>query len=558
MDSLQSEINIMIARENILLQDRNKKLHNQRMMAPAMLLLLSLMALAVVFIAYWQLNKSLLNAQQLNNEVINQKIQLEKNKHIEASQKELKSLIKQAPVAITLLEGENLLLQVANDTALQLMGKTEQEVNNKPLNEIFPELAERQKIYKQVFNSGIPYEGKEVEVNFNRNGEKNNAYYNLNYLPWYNSEGKIKGVMGVGVDVTVQVLTRKKIQESEERFRSLAQTLPQLVWVTDAQGNAEFASLRWKEFSGIEPGGEEEWRAIVHPDDYDNINAAWVHSLTTGNLYMFDVRLKNKHGEYIWHTAKGEPVLDKENNIVKWVGAFTDIQDQKIIEEKKDEFISIASHEMKTPLTTAKAYLQMLELSLYENNEDANLYAKKASQSVNRLNELISELLDVSKIRLGKLNYTISTFNFTDMVDSTVENLQLTTPTHTIIKNGKVWDEVTGDKERLQQVVINLLTNAIKYSPGAAKVSITMEQENDSIKVSVKDWGIGITQESLTKIFEKYHRVEEHSVHFQGLGIGLFISYEIIQRHHGKLWAESEPGKGSTFYFTIPVNSNLE
>jgi signal transduction histidine kinase len=143
------------------------------------------------------------------------------------------------------------------------------------------------------------------------------------------------------------------------------------------------------------------------------------------------------------------------------------------------------------------------------------------------------------------------------MIDNTVGSIQLTSTTHTIIKTGIVNHEVHGDKDRLQQVVINLLTNAIKYSPGAEKVFINVEQGNDNVTVSVKDTGIGIAQQSLNKIFEKYHRVEEHAVHFQGLGIGLFISYEIIQRHHGKLWAESEPGKGSTFYFTIPLITNL-
>ncbi len=161
--------------------------------------------------------------------------------------------------------------------------------------------------------------------------------------------------------------------------------------------------------------------------------------------------------------------------------------------------------------------------------------------------------MDVSKIQLGKLNYNITTFNFNDLIDRTVENIQLTSTRHNIVKMGIVNDEVVGDKDRLQQVVINLLTNAIKYSPHSKKVFITVEQENDLIMVAVKDSGIGIAQKSLDKIFEKYHRVEEHAVQFQGLGIGLFVSYEIIQRHHGKLWAESQPGKGSTFYFTLPV-----
>jgi PAS domain S-box-containing protein len=358
-------------------------------------------------------------------------------------------------------------------------------------------------------------------------------------------------------DVTRQKQIEKEIRDSEERFRSLAQTLPQLVWVTNAQGISEFASIRWEEYSGIEPNGELEWKAIVHPEDLDRINNAWAHSLTTGAIYKSEVRLKNKNSEYRWHGVTGEPVFDQNKKIVKWVGTFTDIQEQKLNDERKDEFVSLASHEMKTPLTTAKAYLQMLELTLDGNDEEATLFAKKANQSVDRLTELVSELLDVSKIRLGKLQYTLATFDLNELIDDTVGNIQLTTTTHKIIKKGTIYDQVYGDKNRLQQVLINLLSNAIKYSPGEKDVFITIEQRGDTIQVSVKDAGIGIAQNSLYKIFDKYHRIEEHAVHFQGLGIGLFISFEIIQRHKGKLWAESEPGKGSVFHFTLPLNNSL-
>ena len=226
------------------------------------------------------------------------------------------------------------------------------------------------------------------------------------------------------------------------------------------------------------------------------------------------------------------------------------------MEEKKDEFISIASHEMKTPLTTAKGYLQLLELSMDKADETAILYAKKASHSVNRLNELIGELMDVSKIQYGKLDYSITNFDFNEMVDNAVDDIQHTSQIHTIVKTGKINQLVTGDKERLQQVVINLLTNAIKYSPDGKSVFINMQQENGEITLSVKDNGIGISKANLKKIFDKYFRVEDHSIQFQGLGIGLFISHEIIERHHGKLWAESSLGNGSTFYFTLPVNKN--
>jgi two-component system CheB/CheR fusion protein len=227
----------------------------------------------------------------------------------------------------------------------------------------------------------------------------------------------------------------------------------------------------------------------------------------------------------------------------------------RLKEQKKDEFISIASHEMKTPLTTAKGYLQLLEQSLEKSDETANLYAKKASHAVGRLNELVNDLLDSSKLQFGRLNYNITTFDFNEMVDEAIEDIQHTAKVHLIVKTGNIAEQITGDKERLKQVVINLLTNAIKYSPKGKKVFLSLAKKKGAIKLSVKDDGIGISKYNLEKIFDKYFRVEEQSLMYQGLGIGLFISQEIIQRHHGKLWAESKPGKGSTFHFTLPVSS---
>ena len=259
-------------------------------------------------------------------------------------------------------------------------------------------------------------------------------------------------------------------------------------------------------------------------------------------------------GAYYWHLSRGHAQKDSDGKITVWIGTHTDIDEQKRKEQQKDEFIGIASHEMKTPLTTAKAYLQLLELSLDKESETTKLYAKKASFAVDRLNELIGELMDVSKIQSGKLDYNITVFNFNEMVDDAVENIRDASPKHAFIKTGKAEQEVTGDKQRLQQVVINLLSNAVKYSPDSSDVYISIEQLKDEIKVSVKDNGIGIDKEHLEKIFDRYYRVEEHAIQFRGLGIGLFISHEIIQRQQGKLWAESEPGKGSTFYFTLPVS----
>ncbi len=375
---------------------------------------------------------------------------------------------------------------------------------------------------------------------------------------WFNDEKIAYRFNGTLSDITERATTRKKIKESEQRFQAAIEAVEGILWTNNGKGEMEGQQSGWASLTGqtYEQYQGYGWSKAIHPDDAQPTVDAWTKAVRERKMFIFEHRVKTKEEGYKYFSVRAIPLINPDGSIRQWVGVHSDIQDQKIREEKKDEFISIASHEMKTPLTTIKAYLQMLDLCLDETHEEANLYVKKANQSINRLNELVSELLDVSKIRLGKLNYTITTFNFNDMIESTIENIQLTSPKHTIINTGKVCDEVTGDKDRLQQVVINLLNNAIKYSPGAKEVFIRIEQEKEIIKVSVKDTGIGISKQSLNKIFEKYHRIDEHAVHFQGLGIGLFISYEIIQRHHGKLWAESEPNKGSTFYFTIPLDTN--
>jgi PAS domain S-box-containing protein len=179
-------------------------------------------------------------------------------------------------------------------------------------------------------------------------------------VPITDGNGKIYRWIGTNTDIDDKINFENQLKEREEKFRSLVQTLPQLVWVTDEMGNAEFSSFRWKEYTGIEPGGENEWKAIVHPDDYDYINAAWVHSLTTGNIYSADVRLKSKAGEYRWFTVKGEPILNKENKIVKWVGAFTDVHSEKTITMELEEKVAARTIELKE---SEKKFYSLFNLS---------------------------------------------------------------------------------------------------------------------------------------------------------------------------------------------------
>jgi signal transduction histidine kinase len=267
-----------------------------------------------------------------------------------------------------------------------------------------------------------------------------------------------------------------------------------------------------------------------------------------------EFRLKRSDGEYLWHLAIAKPVARKEEEALDmWIITLTNIHGQKLLDEKKDEFIGIASHELKTPLTSAKAYAQMLQMLLKkEHNAEALMYAKRTNLFIDRLNNLISELLDMTKIQYGKLQIFSTPFNFNELLTDTIEMMQHTKPKHRILINGAAAYFISGDRDRIQQVLINLLSNAIKYSPEANRVEINITNREDHLRVAVKDYGIGIPKSDQQKIFDRFYRVEDNTTKFQGLGIGLFISAEIIRRHEGDIWVESSPGKGSTFYFTLP------
>ncbi|WP_313502974.1 ATP-binding response regulator [Kaistella carnis] len=236
-----------------------------------------------------------------------------------------------------------------------------------------------------------------------------------------------------------------------------------------------------------------------------------------------------------------------------------EIEFRKEAERKKDEFISIASHELKTPMTSIKGYIQLLERSLDKNDKEtirARLH--KVQNQIEKLNLLIADLLDISKIESGKLKFNKQYFSFDNLLDHLIEVMQQSNPQVKIVKKGSVNGNILGDEMRIEQVIINFITNAIKYGPDGEEIHINSEIRDNQLYFSVKDFGIGMSEEHQQKIFEKFYRIEETSERFQGLGIGLYICQEIIDRHKGKIGAHSVLGEGSEFYFQIPLYSEKE
>ncbi len=225
----------------------------------------------------------------------------------------------------------------------------------------------------------------------------------------------------------------------------------------------------------------------------------------------------------------------------------------KLMEEKKDEFISIASHELKTPLTTIKAYTQLAISLANECTPVITQYLQKVDQYAGKVNYLINELLDVSRIQGGKLRLSETEVTIETFLPEVLNSMQHITQTHAITLNKIEKAKVKVDTIRLEQVITNLISNAAKYSPGKDKIIVNSVKKDNSIVISFTDFGIGIPKEKISKIFDRFYRVDEVSKEFSGLGIGLYISAEIIKQHDGKIWAESIEGEGSTFYLSLPA-----
>lgn len=344
-----------------------------------------------------------------------------------------------------------------------------------------------------------------------------------------------------------QVTMRSEI----DHFHLMLEALPQIAFTLDAGGAVTFVNSKWYEYSV-----SEKVFPVAHPDD-QSILMEFERCRKNKRALQLEIRIKNiKTREFRYHLLRMSPVFDGRS-IKNWVGTFTDIEDQKKVEKEKDEFLSIASHELKTPLTSIKAYMQLLERKLKKNEEDPEVsYVSKALSQVEKLNSLITDLLDVSKIDNGKLKINKKRNKLDHVINNAIDTIIQTHDDKVkISRHGFIPDiEIAFDEIRIEQVLINFLTNAIKYSPENNQIIVTTFVDETEVRVSVTDFGIGIPDFKQDAVFKKFYRVEESSLQFQGMGIGLYICSEIIKQHDGAIGLSSVVGEGSTFYFTLPLN----
>lgn len=451
-----------------------------------------------------------------------------------------------------------------NAGAERVFGYPAEEAIDQPITLIIPpELHQEEKKILERLRNGQRIDHFET-VRVAKDGRRLDV--SLSISPVRDRSGRIIGASKVARDITDRKRAERQLQESEERFRFLAETIPSIVFTSDPNGKLTYVNKRWLEYFGM-PADQIEmsWADLPrHPDDEDRCRIEWSKALRDGKQFDIEVRNRRYDGVYRWFVTRAVPLRNSSGRIVSWFGVTTDIHDQKQMQDQlreadrlKDEFLATLAHELRNPLAPIKNSVQFLRMSggVQANGNHA---AEIIDRQVNHLVRLVDDLLEVSRITRGRVELRKEAIELIAIVNNAVEtskpvidaaghDLEVSLPLETLT--------LDADPVRLSQVLANLLNNAAKYTDPGGKIWLTARREADEVVVSVRDTGVGIPSAILPHIFEMFVQADRSLGRSQGgLGIGLTLAQTLVKQHGGRIEARSEgPGRGSEFIVRLPL-----
>lgn len=507
---------------------------------------------------------------------------------------------------------EELHIGFINKAMLNLWNKKD-DILNQPLIESAPEFASFIPLLNEVWQSGTTYKAIGTIANINIGGELRARYFDFEYKPILDHKGATYAIINSARDVTDRVEFENLLQQKEKNEQALNEQVSSIN-EEHIVANEELASLVEKLAATIEQFQTANEELQLSKDDLLEINARYAIALDAGafastevdlvsgtmicneqfnhifglsrgqaftypemfaamlpahrervrglaiaardnqSIYEAEYEVMWPDGTVHWLSAHGRARYNKDGVAVKMVGILSEITEIKQDEQRKSDFIGMVSHELKTPLTSLTGYLQLMESRTRKYNDDflAN-GLDKAKLQVKKMTTMINGFLNVSRLDAGKIHLNKQAFELDTLVKDTIEDVMFTSNDQRIIfmPSGPV--NVFADKDKIGNVITNLLTNALKYAPNDKAIQVYCSLENNNAIFSVKDSGIGIKQEDISKLFDRFYRTDVSTAStVLGFGIGLYLSAEIISGHNGRIWAESKIGKGSTFFFSVP------
>ena len=382
--------------------------------------------------------------------------------------------------------------------------------------------------------------------------------------------GRIIGAVGANMDISAQLAAEKALEESEQKFRSITNVIPQIVWSADASGENDYINKRWQEFTGDTSGTSlrGRWAAFIHPDDIGRIRENWAASRASGSLFEVEHRLLHRSGDYRWVLNRALPMVDERAQVRRWMGTLTDVHDAKLAEQelkaasrRKDEFLAMLAHELRNPLAPISNATELLALRPGDERH-VRKSTDVIARQVRHMTELIDDLLDVSRVTRGLVQLEMQPVDLQAVVAGAVEQARplIESRRHTLalaLDAAPAW--VEGDRTRLVQILANLLNNAAKYTPQGGTITLALEHVTTPaekfVRLAVRDTGVGISAELLPHVFDLFTQAERTPDRAQGgLGLGLALVRSLVQLHGGRVRAGSGGvGQGSTFVVELPL-----
>ena len=488
-------------------------------------------------------NEELSESQQSLQELYN---------NLAESDLRFRNMVRQAPVSICIIRARDLMVLDVNDSYLQLVAREREQLENHTIWDAIPEAAPSYApIMNDVIRNAVPFIAKEAYVPLVINGVQETFYLDFVYEPMI-SDGTVTAIMVLCIDVTDKVIARRKIEDVEERIRLAVEASETGTFDLDLVKREMVTSDRFNIIFGFDRQVSwEMFASVIHPDDRAARQAAHDQAIKSGKLF-YEARVLHSDGSTHWVRVQGKVYYD-DGTAVRILGTLLDITEFKRLQQQKDDFISIASHELKTPITSLKASLQLLER--IKDDPESPLLPKlidQSSRSMHKISALVEDLLNVSRASKTELHLNKTRFVVADLLNACCNHVRIAGK-HNLVVQGDMHLQVNADEHGIDQVIVNLVNNAVKYAPDSKDIFLIVDKEGDMAKISVKDTGPGIPPEKVPHLFDRYYRAEPSGFQNSGLGLGLYICSEIVRRHGGSIGAESELGKGSTFWFTLPL-----
>ena len=358
-----------------------------------------------------------------------------------------------------------------------------------------------------------------------------------------------------------KTIVEKELRDNQERLSRILETMAEGVGIVDFEGDLTYANPMAKRILGF---NDEQTLNVYQNNHWENLMldghllSATEHPIAIAMakgepVYDHEIGIQPAVGDQFYISINATPIRNEYGEIVAGLATFMDVTQRRKVIQQKDEFISVASHELKTPITSLKASLQLLKRT--NTGVESELFHKlmdQANKSMNRVSVLIEDLLNASKFTGGQLHLSKKKVNLYDLISGCCEDIRLDAQ-HQIRIEGDRKLEVSADPNKIDQVIINFINNAIKYANESLEIRVEITKTDHSAKVSVSDEGPGIKPEVMSHLFERYYRADHTGRQYSGLGLGLYISSEIIKKHNGKIGVLSELEEGSTFWFTLPL-----